>query len=295
MKDAGAMITDFDHVALTVRNLDETVEAYRVLLGREPNWRGTLEGARHAWFQLPNMALDINAPHGEGRAAEEMRAQLDKWGEGIWGIGFAVRDLDAAMRTLERRGVALFPAGMTRSRADNGEERSWRIAVARRNSTHGVAQFFVERGPQATAWPLSRAVAGEESAIAGLDHVVIRTPNADRALAHYGARLGLDLRLDRSNEQWGSRLLFFRCGGLVVEIGASLKSSPGDGKDAFGGLAWRVRDAGPVHARLGAAGFDVSELRKGRKPGTQVFTVRTRTANVPTLMLETGQNPVAEP
>jgi catechol 2,3-dioxygenase-like lactoylglutathione lyase family enzyme len=288
------MITDFDHVALTVRNLDETVEAYRVLLGREPNWRGTLEGARHAWFQLPNMALDINAPHGEGRAAEEMRAQLDKWGEGIWGIGFAVADLEAAMRTLERRGVALFPPGVTRSHDDNGKERSWRIAVARRNSTHGVAQFFVERAPDATAWPVSPPTGPEDSAIAGLDHVVIRTPNADRAVAHYGARLGLDLRLDRSNEQWGSRLLFFRCGGMIVEIGASLKPSASDGKDKFGGLAWRVRDAGAVHARLSAAKFDVSELRKGRKAGTHVFTVRSRTANVPTLMLEAGQNPVAE-
>jgi catechol 2,3-dioxygenase-like lactoylglutathione lyase family enzyme len=288
------MITDFDHVALTVRDLDETVDAYRVLLGREPNWRGTVEGARHAWFQLPNMALDINAPHGEGRAADEMRAQLDKWGEGIWGIGFAAADLDATTRMLERRGVALFPAAITRSRTDNGDERSWRIAMARRNSTHGVAQFFVERPPGTRPWPVSPPIGEEETAIAGLDHVVIQTPNADRALAHYGARLGLDLRLDRSNEQWGSRLLFFRCGGLIVEIGASLKSPPGDGKDRFGGLAWRMRDAGPVHARLKAAGFDISELRKGRKPGTRVFTVRTRTANVPTLMLEAGNDAVAD-
>ena len=289
------MITDFDHVALMVRDLDETVEAYRTLLGREPNWRGTLEGARHAWFQLPNMALDINAPHGEGHAAEEMRAQLDKWGEGIWGIGFAVADLEAATRTLERRGVALFPPGVTHSQGDNGKERSWRIAIARRNSTHGLAQFFVERAPDATPWPISSPTGAEDAAIAGLDHVVIRTPNADRAAAHYGARLGLDLRLDRSNEQWGSRLLFFRCGGLIVEIGASLKTPSSDGKDTFGGLAWRVRDAGAVHARLGAAGFEVSELRKGRKPGTRVFTVRARTANIPTLMLEAGHNPVAEP
>jgi catechol 2,3-dioxygenase-like lactoylglutathione lyase family enzyme len=288
------MIIDFDHVALTVRNLEETVEAYRVLLGREPNWVGTLEGARHAWFQLPNMALDINAPHGEGPAAAGMRAQLDKWGEGIWGIGFAVADLDAATRTLERRGVALFPSAVTRSRADNGDERSWRIAVARRNSTHGVAQFFVERPPGTQAWPVSPPIGEELAAIAGLDHVVIQTPNPDRAAAHYGARLGLDLRLDRSNEQWGSRLLFFRCGGLVVEIGASLKSPPGDGRDRFGGLAWRMRDAGPIHARLGVAGFDISELRKGRKPGTRVFTVRTRTANIPTLMLEAGSDAVAD-
>ncbi len=288
------MITDFDHVALTVKNLDETVDSYRVLLGREPSWRGTLEGSRHAWFQLSNMALDINAPHGEGPAAGAMRTELERFGEGIWGIGFAVANLDAAVRTLERRGVAMFPPAITLSHADNGEERRWRIAVARRNSTHGVAQFFVERPPESSRWPLSPPIGDEQSSIPGLDHVVVQTPNAERALVHYGARLGLDLRLDRTNEQWGARQLFFRCGGLIVEIGASLKSPPGDGKDRYGGLAWRMRDAEPVHARLKAAGFDISELRKGRKQGTRVFTVRTKTAGVPTLMLEAPQDRVAD-
>jgi hypothetical protein len=34
------------------------------------------------------------------------------------------------------------------------------------------------------------------------------------------------------------------------------------------------------------AGFDVSELRDGRKPGTRVFTVRDGSCGVPTLMIE---------
>lgn len=280
------MITGIDHIALLVRNLDEAVASYRVLLGREPNWRGSFGGARHAWFQLPNVAIDINSPEETGEAAAESRAQLDKWGEGIWGIGFAVADLDAACRTLERRGIALFPSGTTRSTAANGQTREWRIAVARRNSTHGIAQFFVERRPTEEPWPLSPPIADERMIVAGLDHIVVHTPNVDRAAAHYGARLGLDLRLDRSNEQWGSRLLFFRCGDSVVEIGANLKLQSGEGRDRFGGLAWRMRDPAATHARLASAGFDVSELRKGRKPGTQVFTVRNRTSNVPTLMLE---------
>jgi acetylornithine deacetylase/succinyl-diaminopimelate desuccinylase-like protein len=40
-----------------------------------------------------------------------------------------------------------------------------------------------------------------------------------------------------------------------------------------------------VQARLAAAGFDVSEVRQGRKPGTKVFTVRDAPGGVPTLML----------
>jgi len=122
-------------------------------------------------------------------------------------------------------------------------------------------------------------------AMAGLDHVVVQTPNPDRAAALYGARLGLDLRLDRTNPQWGNRLLFFRCDGLVIEIGHGLADGVSDGPDRFGGLAWRAANPVAAQARLATAGFNVSEVRPGRKPGTHIFTVRDRTCGVPTVVL----------
>jgi catechol 2,3-dioxygenase-like lactoylglutathione lyase family enzyme len=121
--------------------------------------------------------------------------------------------------------------------------------------------------------------------VVGLDHVVINTTNPDRALAFYGARLGLDFRLDRSNPQWGSRLMFFRCGGAVVEVGARLDAPIGDAQDRLSGLAWRIPDPDAAQARLAKAGFDVSDVRTGRKPGTRVFTVRSGVPGAPTLML----------
>ena len=82
------------------------------------------------------------------------------------------------------------------------------------------------------------------------------------------------MRLDRSNPDWGSRLLFFRCGDAVVEVGASLNAAVSDEPDRLGGFAWRAPQPEEAHARMKAAGLDVSELRKGRKVGTSVFTVR---------------------
>ena len=34
-----------------------------------------------------------------------------------------------------------------------------------------------------------------------------------------------------------------------------------------------------------AAGIDLSDVRDGRRPGSQVFTVKSHTENVPTLMI----------
>jgi catechol 2,3-dioxygenase-like lactoylglutathione lyase family enzyme len=114
---------------------------------------------------------------------------------------------------------------------------------------------------------------------------VVRTPNAERAIAFYAGRLGLDLRLDRSNPQWNARLLFFRCGDLVVEIAHELKKGVSDAPDELWGLSWRTPDIARCHARLKKAGVDVSEPRDGRRPGSQIMTVTSHTANVPTIVI----------
>ena len=51
-------------------------------------------------------------------------------------------------------------------------------------------------------------------------------------------------------------------------------------------MCWRVADIDATHARLVAAGIDVSEVRTGRKPGTRVMTVRNGTCGVPTLLVQ---------
>jgi len=114
---------------------------------------------------------------------------------------------------------------------------------------------------------------------------VVRTADPERAIAFYAGRLGLDLRLDRSNDQWGARLLFFRCGDLVVEIAHDLKKGVSDAPDQLWGLSWRVPDVAKANARLKAAGLDVSPPRDGRRPGSKVFSVKNKTEGVPTLII----------
>ena len=83
----------------------------------------------------------------------------------------------------------------------------------------------------------------------------------------------------------GARLLFFRCGDLVVEIAHDLKKGVSDAPDRLWGLSWRVPDVASARARLKAAGLDVTEPRDGRRPGSRVFSVKDKTEGVPTLVI----------
>jgi catechol 2,3-dioxygenase-like lactoylglutathione lyase family enzyme len=124
--------------------------------------------------------------------------------------------------------------------------------------------------------------------VQALDHLVIHTPDPERALAIYGAKLGLDLRLDRVTPTWGARQLFFRCGDALVEFVAAIDAPRSGEDDRVGGLAWRVGDAAATEARLRALDFDVSPVRQGRKPGSMVLTVRTGVVGAPALVIAQG-------
>ena len=110
--------------------------------------------------------------------------------------------------------------------------------------------------------------------------------DADASKSLYSDRLGIRLALDKRFEDFGSRLLFFRIGGITLELGAKLdEESSSDEPDRFGGLAYQVVDVRSARERLVASDVDVSEVRTGRKPGTLVCTVREPTHGVPTLLI----------
>ncbi|HSR22874.1 MAG TPA: VOC family protein [Candidatus Eisenbacteria bacterium] len=281
------MVHALDHVVVAVRDLDAAVAAYRALLGRAPAWRAEAHGggATVVTFALANVAVELMAPSGSGATAERLAAVLDAQGQGLASLAFATTDIERAHRRLARLGLEPEPITDGASTdAETGARRPWRRTRAAAAATHGVRLFFLQQAPL----PASRPLVAEPAAVSGLDHVVIRTPDPERATALYGARLALDMRLDRSNPAWGARLLFFRCGDLIVELAHDLRTGVGAGPDRLWGLSWRVPDAEAARARVLAAGLDVSEVRTGRKPGTRVLTLRDGTCGVPTLLLERG-------
>ena len=158
--------------------------------------------------------------------------------------------------------------------------RRWKRFRCSDEAMAGIKTFILQ--PE-SALKIAKPASG---AVQSLDHIVINTPNPDRALGLYGAKLGLDLRLDRTAEQWKTRFLFFTTGGLTFEVIHRLgEAHDPDGPDSIWGLTWAVDDLAATHARLSETGLDISDIRTGRKPGSSVFTVRNGTLGVPTLFI----------
>lgn len=279
------MITGLDHAVVLVRDIDAAVAGYQTLLGRAPAWRAQSNGAATAIFVLENTSLELMAPAGAGEAADRIRAALDKQGEGLASLAFSVDDIAKAHHRLTRLGLA--PEDISDGKSTDistGRTLTWKRTRASAEFTHGIRLFFVQRVEK-----LERSAETASASVALLDHLVIATPDPERTAALYGARLGLDMKLDRTVAALGTRFLFFRTGALVFEVIHRFKDGRGDGPDKIFGVSWRVASVEATRTRLQQAGLEVSELREGRKPGTRVFTVRTGTFGVPTIIIEQGQ------
>ena len=279
------MIAGLDHLVVLVGDIEAGVLAYQTLFARAPAWRSSGDGADRVLFTLDNMTLELMAPLGEAESADRIRAVLATQGEGLASLCFRTDDIVKLHRRLDRLTLRPEPITEVESRdAISGAVLSWKRTRAATEATRGVRMFFLALDRER---PLS-AHCGP-APITAMDHIVVSTGDPERAAALYGARLGLDMALDRSHPDWG-RLMFFRCGDLVVEVThrpSNDTSKPADtAQDRLRGICWRVADIEATQARLAAGGVDVSGIRTGRKPGTRVMTVRSGTCGVPTLLVQ---------
>jgi catechol 2,3-dioxygenase-like lactoylglutathione lyase family enzyme len=284
------VLTALDHVIVAVADLDAATARMGALLGLGPSWRGEhpAAGTNNTLFRLENTTLELLAPAGPGPVGTLLRARLDARGEGLVALAFATPDADACHAAFARAGLDPSPpeAGMGRD-AESGAFREWRRVALPTGRTRGAVLFAIEHRSPPELLPPAPPRGEVRAVVSALDHVVVRTEDGDAARALYGDALGIRLALDRRFPDWGVRLLFFRLGGTTVEVAARLDAAAGsDAPDALWGMSYRVADADAAHDRIAAAGFDVSEVRKGRKPGTRVFSVRGDPCGVATLVLE---------
>ena len=280
------MLNHLDHIVLICPDIESGIQTYETLLGRQADHVSTSEaGLASALFVLGNTALEILSP-----TTPESRRKFKTLLSGAKGrlttLAFSAEDLPETRRIFGRRGLKPGEISDGQSIDKNcGETLTWDRFRCPDEVCAGIKTFVISRKEPLTPTD------SEPGAAHKLDHVVIETPNPERTIAHYGARLGLRFALDRTIDAFGTRFLFFRSGGLTIEIIHRLvRDYDPASHDTFWGLTWAVDDLHAAHNRLSKKDIDISEIRPGRKPGTEVFTVRNGTLDIPTLFISNTGN-----
>ena len=246
------MISKLNAVVVEVTDLAAAMHDYEALTG-VAGVLGPFRGDDSACFQLTNVCLRLVTTGGR---------------QGLKQLVFQSGDLAGAKERLKSMGISVIDA-----------ESDDDFLSLSSDTTRGISLAVT------TAMDSTVLNDATTPLIAGLDHAVIASGDGDYTAALLSARLQLDMRLDLTNPDWDSRLMFFRCGDLIIEVYQPLSKPLPVAQDRFFGLSWRTLDIDETHGLLSARGFNVSPVKAGRKPGTRVCTVRDKTHGVPTLIL----------
>ena len=277
------MIVGIDHIVLLCPSINSATSVYETLLGRPADWRTEdAEGSSSAFFQLDHIGVELLAPRDAGPLADRLNELLAKDGTGLQTLVFSSDAVAEDHRNFTRRALRPEPIVSGESTdITSARQRTWQRFRINDAQSAGVRTFVLQRSADD---PL-RAKPSPAGALTDLDHLVIRTEQPERALALYGARLGLTLTLDRSNPAQDSRLLTFAAGAAKFEVTHRVSTTPAWQPDRLWGITWRTADIEATHARMVDSGLATSEIRQGMRKGTRVFTVRDGTLGVPTLIV----------
>jgi methylmalonyl-CoA/ethylmalonyl-CoA epimerase len=97
------LLTEIDHVAIAVRDLDGAVEYYRATFGLEPAHREVVEkdGVEEVLLRVADSYVQLLTPV---RDDSPVAKYLEKRGEGIHHVAYRVDDCAAALDRVKREG-----------------------------------------------------------------------------------------------------------------------------------------------------------------------------------------------
>jgi methylmalonyl-CoA/ethylmalonyl-CoA epimerase len=100
------LLLNLDHVAVAVADLDEAIDRYRARYGVEPIYRETVEqqGVEEAMIPVGGSYVQLLQPLGPDTPVGKF---LERRGEGLHHVAYAVPDIEAALAHLAEQGAEL--------------------------------------------------------------------------------------------------------------------------------------------------------------------------------------------
>lgn len=97
---------NIDHIAIAVHDLDEAIARHEALYGAAPEWREVVaeQGVEEAMIAIGGSYVQLLAPTGPDTPVGRF---LDRHGEGVHHIAYAVADIETALDEMRSAGARL--------------------------------------------------------------------------------------------------------------------------------------------------------------------------------------------
>ncbi len=272
------MLIRVQNIFLATKNIEETSQKFSIFFRRKPNFIGQSRklGIDIISFGLNKTNICLISPKNSGIWSEKLNNFLKNKGEGIFGINFFSNDFNNDYNNFVKNHLKV--SGKIESSFEGNND------IEIKFSFFNILDKTIES--------LNILVSSEidfqdnksslKNNVSKVNQLVIQTEDPDTIKEIFEGKLSIRLALDKTFKKWAGRMLFFRLGGVTLEVieGKDIKQN-----SEYFGIGWHADNYNKCYNDLINDGFRLSEIRAGRKEGTLVSTLKEPILNIPTILI----------
>ena len=272
------MLTRVQNIFLATKNIEETSKKFTIFFKRNPNFVGQSKklGIDIISFGLNKTNICLISPKCNGIWFEALNNFLKKGGEGIFGVNFSSDNFDNDYNNFVKNELKL----------------SNKIETSFEGNKKDQIKFSFFNILNKTVESLNIVISNEmdfqnnrensKNNVSKVNQLVIQTKSPDTIKDFFRDKLSIRLALDKTFKEWAGRMLFFRLGGVTLEVieGQDIKQN-----SKYFGIGWHTDNYNKCYNDLLKNGFRLSKIRIGRKEGTLVSTLKDPILNIPTILI----------
>tara|TARA_B100000212_G_scaffold88847_1_gene65100 strand:+ start:628 stop:1458 length:831 start_codon:yes stop_codon:yes gene_type:complete len=272
------MLIRVQNIFLATKNIEETFQKFSIFFRRKPNFIGQSRklGIDIISFGLNKTNICLISPKNSGIWSEKLNNFLKNKGEGIFGINFFSNDFNNDYNNFVKNHLKV--SGKIESSFEGNNDIEIKFS------------FFniLDKNIESLNILVSSKIDFQDNKsslknnVSKVNQLVIQTEDPDTIKEIFEGKLSIRLALDKTFKKWAGRMLFFRLGGVTLEVieGKDIKQN-----SEYFGIGWHADNYNKCYDDLINDGFRLSEIRAGRKEGTLVSTLKEPILNIPTILI----------
>ena len=272
------MLTHFKSILITSENIEESHEQFNKLFGHDTSDMCNDSDLKIYSHSLKNGSIELC----ENKNQKDIfyYSQLEKHNQdnGVQALSIISDDIFEDHKKFKQMNLNISDIEEIDFNFRNRKNVKSRLFSLKKTNSSDLNLLIFDKDTS-----LSNKGNYEDDTISKFNQIIIYTPDVEYLRNLFTEKLGIRLALDKifNFGEKDIRMMFFRIGGVTLEV----IENPDSKSLSYGGVGWHSENISKCHKRLIDSNFELSEIRKGRKPGTVVATIRNAPLKMPTIII----------
>ena len=272
------MLTHFKSILITSENIEESHEQFNKLFGHDTSDMCNDSDLKIYSHSLKNGSIELCENKNQKDIFYYLQLEKHNQDNGVQALSIISDDIFGDHKKFKQMNLNISDIEEIDFNFRNRKNVKSRLFSLKKTNSSDLNLLIFDKDTS-----LSNKGNYEDDTISKFNQIIIYTPDVEYLRNLFTEKLGIRLALDKifNFGEKDIRMMFFRIGGVTLEV----IENPDSKSLSYGGVGWHSENISKCHKRLIDSNFELSEIRKGRKPGTVVATIRNAPLKMPTIII----------